>query len=270
MIKKIITWTIISIILIFLLAVFTNVIMSIEIFSNKVAGKVENWIGFYATVIAGILTLFGVLITIEFNKKQIENGIQKERHKEEEKLNLNKIKLLWDLEINLNGLNKDLSGLEIFIKNKIDSVDIAEYEALIDKRLKNEISLNDGQKEKIKQEIGREYVDEKFSEIISELNKLHLSYSERKLQIKSAEIDLETYGYTMVITQRISDICNTLKTITGPGSDELGVFCSESKLLLKKISGMSGISAIIEGVKHKINKKREEIESKYFSRTDEL
>ncbi|MGV4322210.1 hypothetical protein [Bacillus mojavensis] len=123
---------------------------------------------------------------------------------------------------------------------------------------------NKEQVEYIIQEVGIQYVDTKFDEIKIQLQKLKSTYNERNLQVKSAEVDWETYKYIINITRQVYEICDTQKTITGPRSDELNVFITESNLIVKKISGMSGVIAQLAGIKHMIKEKREKIEKDYF------
>ncbi|WP_121641607.1 hypothetical protein [Bacillus vallismortis] len=99
MIWKIAVGVLISVLSIFILALFTNTIMLWGIRPEKVTGTIESWIGFYATIIGGLITFLGVLLTIHINKKEIEKQNKKEKLKEEKINKLNKIKYLWEIEL---------------------------------------------------------------------------------------------------------------------------------------------------------------------------
>lgn len=267
---KIVLVVLLSIFTIFILALFTNTIMLWDIYPEKVMGNIENWIGFYATIIGGLITFFGVLLTIQFNKKEIAKQNEKEKLKEEKNNSLNKIKFLWEIEVNLNGVVRDLETLNEYIVTKTKTINKHEYALLVNGRLNDEffnkgLKPNKEQVEYILQEVGIQYVDKKFNAIKIQLQKFNFTYNERDLQVKSAEVDWETYEHIINITKQVYEICDTQKTITGPGSDEIVVFIAESDLIVKKISGMSGVIAQIEGIRHKINEKRVNIEKKYFS-----
>lgn len=274
MIWKIILGILVSIVTIFILAIFTNAIMLWNIYPEMVTGEVGNWIGFYATIIGGLLTLSGVFLTIQFNKNQIEKQNEKEKFSEEKNKNLNRIKVLWEIEMNLNSLSRDLKYIEEYIKEKIGNT--REYAFLVNKRLNNEffykgLKPNKKQIEEILQEVVTKYVEGKFDEIKIQLQQLRLDFNKRNLQIKSTEIDWETYEYILGITEQLYEVCDSEKCITGPGSDELAVFKSECNLILQKISGMAkpGINDQIIGIQHKIKEKRKNIETKYFNESNQ-
>lgn len=134
----------------------------------------------------------------------------------------------------------------------------------------NFLKPNKNQRENIEQEIGRQYVDNKFNKISREFQKLLLSLDKKNLQIKSAEVDWETYEFIIKVIKEIRDICNIMKCVTGPGSDELKIFRDESNLILKKrLNGMNGIISKLEGIQHKFSEKRKDIEKKYFSNSEQ-
>ncbi|MFM9531656.1 hypothetical protein [Lysinibacillus sp. IITD104] len=103
---KVILAIFLGIITIFVFAIFTNTIMLLNIFPGFVQGDIGNWIGFYGTLIGGLLTLAGVFLTLQFNKKQINEQETIRKEAEARNKNLNTIKILWEIELSLTTLVK--------------------------------------------------------------------------------------------------------------------------------------------------------------------
>lgn len=266
---KILIGTLISVLSIFILALFTNSIMLWNIHPEKVRGTIESWIGFYATIIGGLITFLGVLLTIHINKKENEKQYKQEKLKEAKIINLNKIKFLWEIEVNLNGMDVDLKNLNEYIDLKSKTLDNHEYALLVNEKLTKEFYNKNlmPTKEQVRfntQEVGVQYISTKFDEIKIQLEKLKGTYNDRNLQVKSAEVDWEIYEIIIDITRKLYEICDTQKAISGPESDQLYLFITESNLIIEKISGFHGINNQIIGIKHIIKEKRKKIEEEYF------
>lgn len=271
MVWKIVIGIIISVFSIFILALFTNLIMLWSIYPEKVIGTIESWIGFYATIIGGLITFLGVLLTIHINKKESEKQYKKEKLKEEKIINLNKIKFLWEIEVNLNGIDLDLKRLNGSIDSTSKTLNNHEYGLLVNEKLTKEFHSKNLQptKEQVRfvtQEVGVQYTVTKFDEIKIQLEKLKSTYNERNLQVKSAEVDWEMYEFIIGITRKLYEICDTQKAISGPESDHLNLFIIESNLIIEKISGSNGINNQMLGIKHIIKEKRKKIEKEYFKK----
>lgn len=269
MIRKIVIGTIISVLSIFILALFTNSIMLWNIHTEKVMGTIESWIGFYATIIGGLITFLGVLLTIHINKKENEKQYKKEKLKEEKIINLNKIKFLWEIEINLNSVKVDLKNLNEYIDLKIKTLNNHEYALLVNEKLTKQFynkNLKPTKKEIIftSQEVSVQYIATKFDEIKIQLEKLKNTYDNKNLQVKSAEVDWRIYEFIIDITRELYKICDTQKAVSGSESNQLDLFIIESKLIIEKINGSNGINNKILGIKHIIKEKRKQIENEYF------
>ncbi len=267
---KVILAIILGIISIFMLAIFTNTIMSLEIFPGYVQGDIGNWIGFYGTIIGGLLTLAGVFLTLQFNKVQFNQQETTRKEEEVKNKNLNTIKILWEIELNLTTLHKELDILAEYIEEKINTIDVHEYALLVNEKLDNNfykkgIKPNYEQIKNILGEIGSEYTYEKFTQIQVELLKTKELFDNKNLQVKSAEVDWDIYGQINSITNELYEMFNTQKCVTTIDSNHLSVFKSESELILRKLNGMMSIGAKISGYIHLVREKRNKIEKQYFN-----
>lgn len=260
----------IGILAIFILAIFTNTIMSLNIFPGFVQGDIGNWIGFYGTLIGGLLTLAGVFLTLQFNKKQINEQETIRKEVVAKNKNLNTIKILWEIELSLTTLVKELGILAKYIEEKINIINVHEYALLINGKLDDEfyrkgIKPNYEQIKNILGEVGFNYTYEKFILIQDQLLKAKDCFDNKKLQVKSAEVDWDIYEKINSITNELYEIFDTQKCVTTIDSNHLSVFKSESELIKKRIKGMMGIGAKISGLIYLVREKRNEIEKQYFN-----
>lgn len=260
----------IGIVSIFILSIFTNTIMSLSIFAGSVKGDVGNWIGFYGTLIGGLLTLAGVFLTLQFNKKQINKQEDIRKKAEAKYKNLNTIKILLEIELSLATLVKELDILVEFNEGIISTIDVHEYALLGNRELDNKF-YRKGIKpsaEQIKNflgEVGIDYTYEKFIQVQDQLHKTKKLFDNKNLQVKSAEIDWEIYEKINYVTNELYGVFDTQKCVTTIESPHLAVFKSELELIIKKINGMKGIIEKVIGLEYVVREKRNEIEKQYFN-----
>ncbi len=267
---KVILAIFLGIISIFILAIFTNTIMSLNIFPGFVQGDIGNWIGFYGTLIGGLLTLAGVFLTLQFNKKQINEHETIRKEAEAKNINLNTIKILWEIELSLTTLVKELGILAEYIEEIINTTDVHEYVLLVNGKLdykfyRKGIKPNSEQIKNILGEVGFDYTYEKFIQIQDQLLKTKDRFDNKNLQVKSAEVDWDIYEKINSITNDLYEIFDTQKCVTTIDSNYLSVFKSESELIIKKLNGMMGIGAKISGFIYSVREKRNKIEKQYFN-----
>ncbi|MFB7159099.1 hypothetical protein [Lysinibacillus sp. NPDC056232] len=228
---KVILAIFLGIITIFVLAIFTNTIMLLNTFPGFVQGDIGNWIGFYGTLIGGLLTLAGVFLTIQFNKKQINEQETIRKEAEAKNKNLNTIKILWEIELSLTTLVKELRILAEYIEGKINTIDVHEYALLVNGKLdskfyKKDIKPNSEQIKNILGKVGFDYTYEKFIQIQDQLLKTKDRFDNKNLQVKSAEVDWDIYEKINSIANELYEIFDTQKCVTTIDSNHLSVFKS--------------------------------------------
>jgi len=269
-IMKVILAIFLGIITIFVFAIFTNTIMLLNISPGFVQGDIGNWIGFYGTLIGGLLTLAGVFLTLQFNKKQINEQETIRKEAEARNKNLNTIKILWEIELSLTTLVKELGILVEYIEEKINTIDVHEYALLVNGKLdskfyKKDIKPNSEQIKNILGKVGYDYTYEKFIQIQNQLLKTKDRFDNKNLQVKSAEVDWDIYERINSIANELYEIFDTQKCVTTINSNHLSVFKSESGLIIKNLNGMMGIGAKVSGLIYSVREKRNKIEKRYFN-----